>query len=83
MVKIWDFLPVRNENVPHISTESLPRNVQNNTGNLCLIHLIQNQIPNTKNKILKYLLMFLFFNLETDHKPASALKFRFVLQVGS
>ena len=32
MVKIWDFLPVRNENVPHISTESLPRNVQNNTG---------------------------------------------------
>ena len=32
MVKIWGFLPVRNENVPHISTESLPRNVQNNTG---------------------------------------------------
>ena len=33
MVQIWRFLPVRNENVPHISTESLPRNVQNNTGN--------------------------------------------------
>ena len=37
MVKIWGFLPVRNENVPHISTESLPRNVQNNTGKITTI----------------------------------------------
>ena len=43
MVKIGSFLPVRNENVPHISTESLPRNVQNNTGN-------SNELPDLQNR---------------------------------
>ena len=41
MVKIWGFLPVRNENVPHISTASLPRNVQNNTGKKFQVLLLE------------------------------------------
>ena len=45
MVKIWGFLPVRNENVPHISTESLPRNVQNNTGNFIIAPFFPKEIP--------------------------------------
>ena len=44
MVKIWGFLPVRNENVPHISTESLPRNVQNNTGKNNTFYLLHEKL---------------------------------------
>ena len=54
---------------------------------VCLIHLIQNQIPNTKNQIPEpntrtYSICYFFVCLlETDCKPNSALIFRFILQV--
>ena len=50
---------------------------------ICLIYLIQNQIPITKYQILKYLVLFVFIYLETEPIPTSVLNFECIFQVGS